>query len=360
MVNQHYRPVTQLRGANGWVLTLHDFVIRGDDAWVTATKNVPMNLSRYGGAHNGALIDSAVQEYNLRTGRLVWSWDALAHIPLNDSWARVPTNGDPWDAYHVNSIDLPGDGSFVVSMRDTWAAYKVDIATGRIAWTLGGKHSSFKFGPGAAFRWQHDVRIYPGTPLVTVFDDHCCQITAEGARVPPSGPSRGLVLKLSSRTHTATLVDQYTHGTDIESEYMGNIQLLRGGNVFIGWGTQPRFSEYTATGRTLLDAVLPGSDINYRATIEPWVGLPLDPPVGAARSSHRVTTVYASWNGATEVASWKVLAGMSGRSVAVVGTGPRTGFETPIVISPSHGPFRVQALGAHGRLLGTSKPFGLG
>jgi hypothetical protein len=245
-------------------------------------------------------------------------------------------------------------------MRNTWAAYKVKIATGKIEWTLGGKHSSFRFGPGAAFQWQHDVRVYPGTRRVTVFDDHCCQMTAEGACLPATGPSRGLVLNLSSRTHTARLVDQYTHGTGVDTEYMGNIELLRGGNVVIGWGSQPQFSEYTASGRTLLDAVLPGSDYNYRASIEPWVGLPLDPPVGAARRSHGRTIVYASWNGATEVASWRVLAGASDRSVVVVGSSPRIGCETPIAIAPSHGPFRVQALGTHAQLLGTSKPFGIG
>ena len=326
---------------------------------MTASKNLPMNLTRFGGPHNGALTDSAVQEYNLKTGRLVWSWDALAHIPPSDSWAPVPTNAGPWDAYHVNSIDLPGDGSFVVSMRNTWAAYKVDIATGRIEWTLGGKRSSFRFGPGAGFQWQHDVTVYPGTPLVTVFDDHCCQVTRGGTQVSPTGPSRGLVLKLDPATHTATLADQYTHRMGLDSEYMGNIELLRGGNVFVGWGSQPRFSEYTASGRMLLDAVLPGSDINYRASIEPWVGLPLYPPLGAARRRHGRTIVYASWNGATEAASWRVLARASGRSLVAVRTAPKTGFETPIALSASYRAFRVQALSAHGRVLGTSEPFGV-
>jgi hypothetical protein len=129
------------------LLTLHEIALRGDDAWVTATKNAAMNLSRYGGAGNGTIVDSAVQEYNVLTGKIVRSWDALAHIPPSDSGAPVPANG-PWDAYHINSIDLPGDGSFVVSMRNTWAAYKVIIATGRIEWALGGKQSSFRFGPG--------------------------------------------------------------------------------------------------------------------------------------------------------------------------------------------------------------------
>ena len=82
VVNQHYQTVARLKATDGWVLTLHEFTIDGDDAWVTANKNIPMDLSKYGGAYNGALIDSAVQEYDLKTGKLVRSWDALDHIPL--------------------------------------------------------------------------------------------------------------------------------------------------------------------------------------------------------------------------------------------------------------------------------------
>lgn len=294
LADQRYRTVARLHGADGWVLTLHEIVIRGHDAWVTANRNVPMNLSRYGGAYNGALIDSAVQEYDLRSGRLLRSWDALRHIPLSDSRASLPTNGFPWDAYHVNSIDLPGDGSFVVSMRNTWAAYKVSIATGKIQWTLGGRHSSFRFGPGAEFSWQHDVRVYPGTPLVTVFDDHCCQITGGGTYVSPTAPSRGLVLKLDGSTHTATLADQYTHGQDFDADYMGNIQPLPGGDEFVGWGSARHFSEYAPDGRMLFDAELPEPDLSYRTTVEPWVGLPSYPPAGAARSASGTTTVYLS------------------------------------------------------------------
>ena len=183
VVDQHYRQVAQLRGADGWVLALHEIAIRGDNAWVTANKDIRMNLSSYGGARDGRVLDSAVQEYNLKTGKLLRSWDALHHIPLSDSRIPVPTNGSLWDAYHLNSIDVPSNGTFVVSMRSTWAAYQVNVATGAIDWTLGGMHSSFRFGSGASFQWQHDVTVYPGTPYVTVFDDACCQVTAAGKLV---------------------------------------------------------------------------------------------------------------------------------------------------------------------------------
>jgi EmrB/QacA subfamily drug resistance transporter len=358
IVDQHYRTVATLRAADGWVLTVHELVIRGHDAWVTANKNVAMNLSRYGGAYNGALIDSAVQEYDLQTGRLVRSWDALDHISLADSRASLPTNGFPWDAYHVNAIDLPGNGTFVVSMRNTWAAYLVDIASGRIVWTLGGRHSNFKFGSGADFQWQHDVQLYKDSPYATVFDDHCCQITGGGTYVSATGPSRGLVLKLDLPARSATLAGQYTHGSSFDSEYMGSIQPLANGNELVGWGSQPFFSEYDTAGRLLLDAVLPRPDISYRARLAQWVGLPGYPPMGAARNRGGRTTVYASWNGATQVVSWRVLGGASAGRLQVVAPAAKSGFETAIPVPAGDTTFELQALDRRGRVLGASRRFG--
>ena len=169
-----------------------------------------MDLSKYGGAYNGALIDSAVQEYDLKTGKLLYSWDALDHIPLSDSYATLPTNGFPWDAYHVNSIaahrrrHVPRSRCATPG-PPTWST----SPAGKIEWTLGGKHSSFKFGPKRRLRsgsttsrcspdsTRHDVR----RPLLPDHRRrHLCR------RRP--APSRGLVLKLDQQAHTATLVSR--------------------------------------------------------------------------------------------------------------------------------------------------------
>ncbi len=173
VVNQHYQKIATLKGEDGWIPTLHEFVIRGHDAWVTANKNVPAQLAKYGGVNGGAMIDSAVQEYDLRTGKLVYSWVASKHISENDSYAVPPENGFPWDVYHVNSVDPLSNGTFLVSMRNTWAVYLVNEKTGKIEWTLGGKHSSFKLPKADRFQWQHDAQMLNPTTL-SVFDDHCC------------------------------------------------------------------------------------------------------------------------------------------------------------------------------------------
>jgi hypothetical protein len=160
------------------------------------------------------------------------------------------------------------------------------------------------------------------------------------------------VLKLNTQTHTASYVSQYTHGPHFDTQYMGNTQPVAGNRTVVGWGSEQNFTEYTSSGQQILDAYMPFPDITYRALLEPWVGLPLYPPSGAARTSGGRTTVYASWNGATKVVSWKVLNGGK-----VVATAHRSGFETRIAVPSSGGTFTVQALDAGGRVLGTSKAF---
>jgi hypothetical protein len=295
-----------------------------------------------------------VQEYDLRTGRLLYTWDATGHIPLTDSYTQPPPNGFPWDAYHVNSISLEPNGTFLVSMRNTWAAYLVDRPTGAIEWTLGGKHSSFAIAARDAFEWQHDVRL-DGTSIVTLFDDHCCEVTGAGQFLPAPAPSRALELRLDLATHTATQVAQYSHGATFDSQYMGNVQHLPGGNVLVDWGEVPYFSEFTGAGKLVFDGIMPSPDMTYRAYVEPWVGLPLTAPSVAVRRTGLTTTVYASWNGATQVRSWRVLAARGSRPLRVVADAVRSGFETAIPVPAGSTRLELQALGAGGRVIGTSR-----
>lgn len=368
VVDQHYRQVATLTGQNGWVLSLHDFQISGRVAWVSAYKNIPMNLAPYGGPANGVLVDFAVQEYDLPTGRLLGTWDALHHVPLSQSKqpANVLAGGKPipWDAYHGNSIQLVGSNKFLVSLRNTWSVYLVDINSSNLdasntEWTLSGnqKISNFSLPTKARFHWQHDVRLGSGN-VMTVFDDACCAVTGAGKFGPASGPSRGLVFKLNTTKHTGSFLAQYPRGKNFEVFFLGSTQILGGGNVLVGWGSTPYFSEFSKAGKTLLDVRWPGPDVSYRVLRQKWVGTPLYPPSGAVRKSKGKITVYASWNGATLVAAWRVLAGSSKQhlSVVVSRTG-KSGFETAISVPGNHSWFAVQALGSNGKVIGTSTPF---
>ncbi len=366
VVNQHYRTVATLTGKDGWILSLHDLQIRGRDAWVTAYKVVPgQNLTAFGGSANGPVLDVAVQEYNLTNGQLVYSWDALnpggtPNVPLSQAQTK-PFGAAPWDAYHINSIQLIGANEFLVSMRNTWAAYLVNAGTNKIVWTVSSNPaiSNFKLPAVAQFHWQHDVGLV-GNEL-TVFDDACCAVLGPDEFGKPSGPSRGLVLKLNRSKRTATLVAQYPRAKGFDSFFLGSTQILSNHNVLVGWGSQSYFTEFSQTGKVLLDVRWPGPDLSYRVLMQKWVGLPLAPPSGAARKHKGKTYVYASWNGATRVVAWRVLAGSSQKSLkVVVGRVGKAGFETTTAVGASNRWFEVQALSASGRVIGTSKPFTTG
>ncbi len=249
---------------------------------------------------------------------------------------------------HLNSIDLTADGNLLVSARNTWTVYKIDRASGAIIWRLGGKRNDFRRGPGVHFAWQHDARAHPNN-VVTIFDD-------EGDP-PEAKQSRGLVLEVDEAARTATLVHAYTHPRrGLLAGSQGSVQLLANGDVFVGWGAEPFYTEYRADGTVVLDGHILGAQ-SYRALRFPWVGTPAEPPaLAVARHGRGRLTVYASWNGATAVESWSVLAGPGRRDLAVVGAANRTGFETPVEVAvPSSTRYvAVRAVDRLGATIGTS------
>jgi hypothetical protein len=232
----------------------------------------------------------------------------------------------------------------------------VDRRTGGILWTIGGKHSSFPIPASAAFQWQHDVEYHAGN-VISLFDDHCCEITGNGIYLSPTGNSRGLVLRVDPATRAVSVLKRIYNDQGYDAEYMGNVELLRGGGTFIGWGDAPLMSDYGASGHLVFQAQLPGPDIDYRAYLQRWVGLPLTAPSGAARVHDGRTVVYASWNGATQVRGWRVLAVPASGAAHPVANAPRSGFETDIPITNGAGRYEVQAIDAAGRVIGTSGPF---
>jgi hypothetical protein len=124
----------------------------------------------------------------------------------------------------------------------------------------------------------------------------------------------------------------------------------------MGYGGLPSFTEYDPSGHVLLDGALGRNVQNYRTYLSPWSAHPASPPSLAVRSGGAgAVTVAASWNGATEVASWQVLAGASATSLTVtVASAPRHGFETSIAVSPAPAYLAVQALNAAGAVIGRS------
>jgi hypothetical protein len=324
-----YSPLATLGGANGLKPDLHEFQItpRGS-ALMTAYFPVIWNVSAGRHITHEIVFDSVVQEIDIPTGLVLFQWDSLDHVPLADSYQPAPSDGsrNPFDYFHIDSIQLDDDGNLLISSRNTWAVYKLDHRTGAVLWTLGGKHSSFRMGPGTSFAFQHDGRsVAPDDKLIMLFDD--------GAGLPAvRKASRGVELALDIRHRTARLVTQWRHAPPLLAEFEGNIQQLPNRDHVIGWGQQPYLTEYGRRGRPLLDARFVGDTSSYRAYRFLWTGAPAVPPAIVASNSTQGTTLFVSWNGATNVASWRVLAGDSAAAMQTVDTVPDTSFETAITL----------------------------
>ncbi len=108
------------------------------------------------------------------------------------------------------------------------------------------------------------------------------------------------------------------------------MQTLPDGNTLVGYGGVPAISEYAGDGSLLFDAHQPYDMSFYRAFRFPWSALPASPPavLASLNNTGEETIVHASWNGATGVASWRVLAGEQAGSLSAQATIPATGFES--------------------------------
>jgi Arylsulfotransferase (ASST) len=360
IADSSYREVTRVRAGNGYKGDHHEFLISHQD---TALFNifglVLMDLSSAGGPKNAKVLDGIVQEVDIESGEVLFEWHSLEHVGLQESHYQPPKNQaqEPYDHVHINSIDEDHDGNLLVSARRTSTVYKIERQSGDILWQLGGKKSDFEMGPGTRFAYQHDARRqHDGT--LTIFDNGL-----NGATLVPRAPdrSRGIIVDLDEDEMTATLVHEYTHPDELLSLSQGNMQVLPNGNVFIGWGSQPTFSEFSKDGKLLFNARFPPEVESYRAFRFPWSAHPRERPAAAAeRISAGKVRVYASWNGATEVAAWEVLAGPRLGQLHSVGSVPWDGFETAMLVRTAEPYLVVRAKHASGRVLGASKAVDLG
>jgi hypothetical protein len=139
------------------------------------------------------------------------------------------------------------------------------------------------------------------------------------------------------------------------SNFEGGFQQLPDFDDFVGWGQQPYFSEYDPHGRLIYDAHFVGGNATYRAYRFQWNGTPATPPA-IAYSAGRTPVVYASWNGATNVSSWRVLGGSAPNALKPVATARKAWFETWIRLPSAPRYVVAQALDGHGHVLGTSPP----
>jgi Arylsulfotransferase (ASST) len=332
IADSSYRTIATVTPGHGLAGDIHEFLLTpSGTAFFTIFNRIDVD--------GRAVFEGVVQELDIATRRVLFEWHSIDHVALDESYAARPSKRPvPFDYFHINSVDVEPDGNLLVSARNTHAVYEISRRSGRILWRLGGKRSDFSFGPRARFAWQHDARRLPdGT--ISLFDNEAA---------PQVGPqSRGIVLRLDMKHMHATLVRSFVHHPPLVAVDQGNMQRLPDGHFLVGWGHEPWFTEYTSSGRILLDVRFGTDDNSYRAFRFPWVGRPSTLPALVVRGD----SAYVSWNGATRVAAWRLLAGAVADDLAAVRTVSKRTFETKLAVPAGARYVGVEALDRSGRVL---------
>ena len=350
MVDTHYRTVAVAKAGNGYSADIHDMAITPQNtAILISYVPVAMDLTAFGGAANGTVLELVIQEVDPLTGAVLLEWHSLDHVPLAKSLVAPPAGaGTAWDYMHGNAVSVDTDGNILVSARYTSSVYKINRHSGALMWTLGrgGDFTANGFGDTDWFSFQHDVRRRSDGTL-SVFDNG-------NGPVANRNYSRGLVLSVDEVQHTVSIVRQLAYdGIDATSQ--GDFRELPLGHDFIGWGSIGQFTEFDAAGNAQLDMKFPAGVQSYRAVKVDWHATPATPPAMVIdHPTPTSTRVAVSWNGATDVARWVMEAGPDLQDLGSVASATRTDFETTVSANVVQPAIKMVALDAHGNAIGSA------
>jgi hypothetical protein len=271
--NDRYQQIATVQAGNGLSADGHEFLITPwNTALILSYTTATADLTSIGGPPNQTVIDGVVQEIDIPTGKVLFQWNSADHVPYAQSEQPVPASpSTPWDWFHINAVHVDSDGNLLIDARDTWTTYKVDRHSGAVIWQLGGKASSFTLAAapgqildaaGGIFAWQHDPEAL-GHDRYTFFDN-------ESAGSPELPYSRAVTVQLDEKSHVATLVATDDQPEGLSAASQGNAQTTDDGNLFVGWGALPYFSEFDASGNLIFNAQFPAGVNTYRAYLLPW------------------------------------------------------------------------------------------
>lgn len=306
-----------------------------------------------------------MEEVDVKTGAVVFEWDALDHVAVSESTyinetAKAAKHPRGLDMFHANSVAKTQHGNYLVSARFTSTIYLISARTGDIIWRLGGKRSDFQL-LDFTFSFQHNARIVSeiGSQMVLSFLDNGSDDTTN-----QEDTSSGLIVELDLIAKTAKLLNRYAHPDGGLTRKRGNVQVLPNGNVFVGWSETAYQSEFAPDGTLLMEARFVSSRLDtYRSYKYPFKGDPQQPPalVSKLQSSSdmqdHMTTIFVSWNGATEVVAWRFYAHANGTQAAMsvpIGNATKNGFETTFTLSGYFDWIFAEALDIDSVVLGRS------
>lgn len=257
------------------------------------------------------------------TWETMFEWNSYNHVKLAESTFldgginTLCSNPWPWDAMHMNAVDMNPHGDYYLSARHTDTIYKISGRDGSVIWRLNGRDGlwndfvmgeDFTTGGSLRFSRQHHVR-YRGENGSHEFISILDNAKGTDGQLPTGRNSRAIVLALytggknyesgeensssssSSSIMTASLISSINHpnGKGSYAPRRGNYQFLgpqqfsnssSSSNSWISWSEEALHTEHFPNGSIALQASLHANWLGtYRSYKFPWRGVPKEKPV---------------------------------------------------------------------------------
>lgn len=259
---------------------------------------------------------------NTSTWETMFEWNSYNHVKLSESTfldggiESLCSNPWPWDAMHMNAVDMNPHGDYYLSARHTDTIYKISGRDGSVIWRLNGRDGlwndfvmgeDFTTGKSLRFSRQHHVR-WRGENGTHEFISILDNAKGTDGQLPTGRNSRAIVLALhtaggnsssssssSSSKMTASLISSINHpnGKGSYAPRRGNYQFLgtqqhqifsnsssSSSNSWISWSEEALHTEHFPNGSIALQASLHANWLGtYRSYKFPWRGIPKEKPV---------------------------------------------------------------------------------
>ncbi|OQE00152.1 hypothetical protein PENVUL_c057G03853 [Penicillium vulpinum] len=371
IMDKNYRIVRSVQPGGGMASSdMHEFrpINDGRTALMTIYQQRQFDMTPWNIRTGlGWLMESVFQEVDVETNEVLFEWRSLDHVDpsLSYTWpSHTDTSGtglnvhQPWDYFHINSVDKNAAGDYLISSRHTSAIYKISGKDGSVIWRLHGAQPSFR-NINFSFSHQHDARWLHENATHTILSLYN---NGYNGFNKTHTYSAGMIIMIDHEEKTAIQLRDYVPiQNDLVSSSQGNLQMLPNQNVFIGWGNNPFVSEHDEAGNLLFwGSFAKDTVMNYRAMKFEWDGVPTDSPAlwTYSRTSEPVssTSFYVSWNGATRVNTWRFWGAMNITGPwTVLGEVSKTGFETEYTSDRFFLWSKVEAVDREGIVLGKSE-----
>ncbi len=199
-------------------------------------------------------------------------WNPLDHIDFSEldmaSYENIIVHKKDMSLIQfsrTNSVNIdPFDGNILASFRRSDMCVKIDRATGKIIWRLGGKKSDFALNDTSRFYLQHDfTRIANGTykGFYSLYNN--------GNENNPT--TEGLIYELDETNKKVKSVLRFRNEIEVKSMGQGNFEVYTDGTCLVNNGNavsadeKPNFITLFKKDTVVANISLPKNVLVYRA-----------------------------------------------------------------------------------------------